>query len=43
MKVAMQNERNSIGYETEQELLPTINKKIENNICLAKNFVIIKR
>jgi DNA modification methylase len=43
-KVAMQNERNSIGYETDQNLLPTINKKINNrsaNIAIDLN--IIKR
>jgi len=43
MKVAMQNERNSIGYEADKNLLPTINKKIVNNICPAKNLEIIKR
>jgi modification methylase len=29
-KVAMQNERNSIGYEVDEKLLPTIHKKIAN-------------
>jgi modification methylase len=29
-KIAMQNERNSIGYETDENLLPVITKKIEN-------------
>jgi modification methylase len=43
-KVAMQNERNSIGYETDPNLLPTINKKIENNtVNLATDLKIIKR
>jgi DNA modification methylase len=30
MKVAMKNERNSFGYETDPNLLPTITKKTEN-------------
>lgn len=29
-KIAMQNERNSIGFETDPCLLPIINKKIGN-------------
>ena len=42
-KVAMQNERNSIGYETDQNLLPTINKKIDNIANAPTNVNIIKR
>jgi DNA modification methylase len=43
-KAAMQNERNSIGYETDQNLLPTINKKICNStVNLATDLKIIKR
>jgi len=43
-KAAMQNERNSIGYETDPNLLPTINKKIENSTPnLAADVKIIKR
>jgi DNA modification methylase len=30
-KIAMQNERNSIGYETDPNLLPILTKKIGNN------------
>jgi site-specific DNA-methyltransferase (cytosine-N4-specific) len=41
-KIAIQNERNSIGYETDLNLLPVITKKIENH---AKEAIvkIIKR
>ena len=43
-KAAMQNERNSIGYETDQNLLPIINKKIDNsNANMAADVKIIKR
>ncbi len=43
-KVAMGNERNSIGYETDQNLLPIINKKISNNLANKTTGVkIIKR
>ena len=38
-KAAIQNERNSIGYETDQNLLPTITKKIGNNIANVETFV----
>ncbi len=38
-KIAMQNERNSIGYEADENLLPTITKKINNQA----NVKIIKR
>ncbi len=44
MKVAMQTERNSVGYEIDQNLLPTINQKID--LYKAKEAVdveIIKR
>ena len=39
-KIAMQNERNSIGYERDANLLPLITKKIGNN---AVDLQIIKR
>lgn len=43
-KVAMQNERNSIGYETDQNLLPIITKKVGNNTAnLATDLKITKR
>jgi len=43
-KVALQNERNIIGYETDQNLLQIINKKIANNSTnLATDVRIIKR
>jgi modification methylase len=43
-KVAMMNERNSIGYETDKNLLPTINKKTEKaNPNSATDLKIIKR
>ncbi len=43
-KVAMQNERNSIGYETDQNLLPIISKKIGNSkVNMATDVQIIKR
>jgi DNA modification methylase len=41
-KLAIQNERNSIGYETDLNLLPIITKKIENHTKEAI-FKIIKR
>lgn len=34
-KTAIQNERNSIGYEMDNELLQTIKKKTENNLVEA--------
>jgi site-specific DNA-methyltransferase (cytosine-N4-specific) len=43
-KGAMQNERNSIGYETDQNLLPIISKKIGNSKAnMATDMQIIKR
>ena len=43
-KIAMQNERNSIGYETDQNLLSIISKKISNNTAnMANGVQIIKR
>jgi site-specific DNA-methyltransferase (cytosine-N4-specific) len=43
-KVAMQNERNSIGYELDQNLLPVINKKIGPlDARNGSNLEIIKR
>ena len=43
-KVAMQNERNSIGYETDPNLLTIMNKKINNcNVDTAIDIKIIKR
>jgi modification methylase len=40
IKLALQNERNSIGYETDQNLIPIIGKKIDS--CKA-DIAIIKR
>jgi site-specific DNA-methyltransferase (cytosine-N4-specific) len=43
-KIALKNERNSIGYETDQDLLPIISKRIGNNESNKKTGVqIIKR
>lgn len=42
-KVAMQNERNSIGYETDKELLPIINNKIDLASNSSTKVAIIKR
>ena len=42
-KIAMQNERNSIGYETDQNLLPILTKKTGNNDNKDINVQIIKR
>ena len=42
-KAAIQNERNSIGYETDPNLLPVITKKIDNNSNIAIDVKIIKR
>ena len=42
-KTAIQNERNSIGYETDPNLLPVITKKIDNNSNIAIDVKIIKR
>ncbi len=42
-KAAMQNERNSIGYETDQNLLPTITKKIDNHTITSAELKIVKR
>ena len=43
-KVAMLNERNSIGYETDEKILATINKKIGSvKINMAAEVQIIKR
>jgi site-specific DNA-methyltransferase (cytosine-N4-specific) len=43
-KIALQNERNSIGYETDQDLLPIISKKVGNNKGdMAIGLQIIKR
>jgi site-specific DNA-methyltransferase (cytosine-N4-specific) len=42
-KIAMQNERNSIGYETDQNLLPILIKKTGNNDNKDINVQIIKR
>jgi site-specific DNA-methyltransferase (cytosine-N4-specific) len=44
LKVAMKNERNSIGYETDQNLLPIITKKVGNNTAnLVTDLKITKR
>jgi site-specific DNA-methyltransferase (cytosine-N4-specific) len=42
-KAAMQNERNSIGYETDPNLIPTITKKTEHTNANIANLKIIKR
>jgi modification methylase len=43
-KMASENERNSIGYETDPNLLPIITKKIVNNqVNMATDVQIIKR
>jgi site-specific DNA-methyltransferase (cytosine-N4-specific) len=41
VKLAMQNERNSIGYETDETLLPLIKKKV--NLKQAARLSIVKR
>ncbi len=41
-KIAMQNERSSVGYETDQNLLPTITKRIKND-KIVNNVQIIRR
>ena len=44
VKIAMQNERNSVGYETDQNMLPIISKKIGNSKPnMASEVQIIKR
>ncbi len=42
-KIAMQNERNSVGYEVDENLLPIITKKIANNSPKRETVEIIKR
>jgi DNA modification methylase len=42
-KVAMQNERNSIGYEADENLLPVITKKTANGNDEEAIVKIIKR
>ncbi len=42
-KVAMQNERNSVGYEADQNLLPILTKKTVNNDNKDIDVKIIKR
>jgi DNA modification methylase len=42
VKLAMQNERNSVGYETDKTLLPLIKKKITLE-PVARNLTIMKR
>ncbi len=39
-KAAMENSRNSVGYETDESLLPLIGKKVG---CVAKNLTIVRR
>jgi len=41
VKLAMQNERNSVGYETDETLLPLIKKKV--NLKQAARLSIVKR
>jgi|WetSurMetagenome_2_1015567.scaffolds.fasta_scaffold205810_2 modification methylase len=42
-KIAMKNQRSSVGYEADQNLLTTITKKIENNKTILNSLQIIKR
>ena len=42
-KIAMQNERNSIGYETDADLLQVINQKTSNDRNVAADLKVIKR
>jgi modification methylase len=42
-KVALQNERNSIGYETDKKLLPTITEKTKNSPIKSAEIKIIER
>ena len=42
-KIAMQNERSSIGYEVDEKLLSTITKKTANNKEAKSIVEIIKR
>jgi site-specific DNA-methyltransferase (cytosine-N4-specific) len=42
-KVALKNDRNSIGYESDQDLLPIISKRIGNNPGNTTQIQIIKR
>jgi modification methylase len=42
-KIAMQNERSSVGYEEDPNLLTTITKKIKNSKIKLDNVQIIKR
>jgi modification methylase len=39
-KIAIQNERNSIGYELDEKLLPLITKKLNSNTNMASNLII---
>jgi modification methylase len=44
VKAALQNERNSIGYETDKDLIPTITKKTSaNNAQTVADIAILKR
>ena len=43
MKVAIQNQRNSFGYEADPNLLPTITKKIEKDKAKSLNVKVVKR
>jgi modification methylase len=42
-KIAMQNERNSIGYEIDQNLLPLLTKKLCSHKALSSGVQIIQR
>jgi len=42
IKLAMQNDRNSIGYETDETLLPLMFKKITSQLTTCK-LEVIKR
>jgi modification methylase len=43
MKLAIQNERSSIGYEADPHLLPTITKKIEKDATNTQIVTVVKR
>jgi DNA modification methylase len=42
-EVAMQNERNSIGYETDKNLIPTITKKVGAKTSKVTDVKIVER
>lgn len=42
-KIALQNERNSIGYELDSNLLPVITQKTGDDRSISVGFKVIKR